>query len=176
MEERPQRQPSEDDEPRERERRRNEGADQRRAEPAPALAREGARHDEQRRDGEILEKQHRERRPPDRRAEALAFDENRDDDRGRRHAERGADGQRRRRLEAEPPGDCRQDKRGDDDLSVPEPEHQPPHAPQAFERQLESIANKSVTTPKAAILSMVSTLLMASAPSHGAFLASEPSP
>ena len=33
------------------------------------------------------------------------------------------------------------------------------------------MVNRSKTTPKAAILSIVSTLLMASAPSHGAFAA-----
>ena len=67
----------------------------------------------------------------------LAFDQHGHDDRGRGHRERRADGQRRGRSEAETPGDCAQDQGRDDDLSKPEPENQPAHAPQSLERQLE---------------------------------------
>ncbi len=107
MEKRPQREPAEHDQRGERKRGGNEPADQRRAEPAACVARESPDHDEQRRDGEILEEQHREARPPDRRAEPLAFDENRYDDCGRGHGERAADRRRRGRLQAERPGDAR---------------------------------------------------------------------
>ena len=137
MEERPQREPAEDDQRGERERGRNQPADQRRAEPAFAAAGEGARRDEERSDREILEEQHREARASDGRAEALAFDEDGDDDGGRRHRQRAADRQRRRRLQAEPPADRRQDQHRDDDLRQPQPEHQPAHEPQALERQFE---------------------------------------
>ena len=45
-----------------------------------------ADHDQQRRDREILEQQHREARAADRRAEPLALDQHRNHDRRRRHA------------------------------------------------------------------------------------------
>ena len=67
----------------------------------------------------------------------LAFDQHGHDDRGRGHRERRADGQRRGRSEAEAPGEGAQDHRRDDDLRKAEPEHQPAHAPQSLERQLE---------------------------------------
>ena len=69
--------------------------------------------------------------------EPLALAEHGHDDRGRGHRERRADGQRRGRSEAEAPGEGAQDHRRDDDLRKAEPEHQPAHAPQSFERQFE---------------------------------------
>ena len=97
------------------------------------------RHDEQRRDREVLEQEHREARAADRRAEPLALDQHRDDDRRRGDAERGGDDQRGGRREAERRPRSRSAPRMvTDDLAEPEPEHQPPHAPDALERQFEA--------------------------------------
>ncbi len=73
---------------------RNERLEELCPEAALAARCERPRHDEERSDREILEQEHREARTADRRAEPLALDEHRNDDRGRRHAERGGDGQR----------------------------------------------------------------------------------
>ena len=108
-----------------------------RTQSALAAGRECADHHEQRRDRQILKEQHRETRPAGGGMEPLAFDQHGHDDRGRGHRERRADGQRRGRSEAEAPGEGAQDHRRDDDLRKAEPEHQPAHAPQSLERQLE---------------------------------------
>jgi len=67
----------------------------------------------------------------------FALDQHRDDDRGRGHGEGRADSERRGRSEAQAPGDAAQDQHRDHDLRQPEPEHQPAHAAQSFERQFE---------------------------------------
>ena len=103
-----------------------------------ASAGEGAGHHQKRRDREILEEKHREARAADRRAEPLALDQDRDHDRGRRHAERGGDDQRGGRRETESRRRRGEDERGDDDLAQPQAKHQPPHETDSLERQLEA--------------------------------------
>ena len=63
-----------DDQRGQRQRRGHERLAERPAEAALAAAEERRGHDEQRRDREVLEQQHREARAPDRGAEPLAFD------------------------------------------------------------------------------------------------------
>ena len=138
MEERPQGQPAEHDQGPQRQHGGNERLQEGGPQTAPAAARKGAGHHQKRRDGEVLEQEHGEGRAADRRPEPLALDEDGDDDRRRRHAERGADHQGGGRSEAEREGRCGERQRCDHDLSEAEPEHEPPHAPDALERQLDA--------------------------------------
>ncbi len=136
MEERPQREPAEDDQRGERERRRNEPVDQRRAYAALAAAHEGPCHDEQRRDGESwkisTEKLARptgapSRLPSMRTGITIAVEDMLE--RRRRSPQAPASAQATRR----PP----RAHRGDGDLQKTEPEHEPAHALKALEGQLE---------------------------------------
>ena len=133
VKERTERNAPEDDQRGKSQRGRDERAEKRPAEPPLVSAGEGARHHEEWSDREILKEQHGKARPADQCAEPLALDEHRDHDRRRRHRERRADCRRRSRGQAENPGDHAERQRGHDDLSQPESEHQPAHAPQPLE-------------------------------------------
>ena len=106
--------------------------------PALAAARQHRHQHQQRRDGEVLQQQHGEAQAPDRRGEAFALGEHRNDDRGRRQRQSRADRRRRRGRPSERIGDEPQRQRGDDELAEAEFEHQPAHALDALERQFEA--------------------------------------
>ena len=137
MEERPQRQPAEDDQGGQDKRRRNERGQELPREAAVARGRQRAGHDEQRRDREILKQQHRQTCAAGARMKPFALDQHRNDDRGRRHGQRRPDRERRRRAKAEAPGGGGENQRRHDDLREAQPEHQMAHAPEPLERQLE---------------------------------------
>ena len=105
---------------------------------AVAAARQHRHQHQQRRDREVLQQQRGEAQAADRRGEAFALGEHRNDDRGRRQRQSRADRRRRRGRPAERVGDEPQRQRGDDQLAEAEFEHQPAHALDALERQFEA--------------------------------------
>ena len=99
--------------------------------------------------------------------EALALDQHRNDHRGRGHRQRRAD--RSRRGAAWPSRRrSRPDERRHDDLRDSQSEHQMAHASSRSNDRSSPIVNNSATTPNAAMRSIASTLVSASASSHGA--------
>ena len=104
----------------------------------PALGRQGADHEQDGQDRDVLAQQNGEAGLARRRAKTAFFDEKPHDNRGRGQREGGAEGDGGGQLVVEQGGDGGDCRAGHQHLCPAEPEHQAAHRPQPLERELEA--------------------------------------